>query len=70
MKLPTIPLLTTLVLLLSLASAVDYDYQTPFSNIYKNKIWVQNNSPLSGPGSDDCDGLKYLVYLQHLIDRP
>ena len=50
-------------------SQQSYDYQTPFSNIYKNKIW-NSNGPLSGPGSNPCHGLDYLIALQHLIDRP
>jgi hypothetical protein len=48
---------------------LDYDYQTPFSNIYEHKVW-NRDGPLSGPGSDACKGLKYLLYLQHFINRP
>jgi hypothetical protein len=65
----TPPFWLTTSLLLILSVLCDYDYQTPFSSIYTNKIW-NKNGPLSGPGSDPCMGLKYLLYLQHLIDRP
>ena len=61
------PLLPLLLLVLPILA--EYDYQTPFSNIYANKIW-NKNGPLSGPGSDPCVGLKYLLYLQHLVSRP
>jgi hypothetical protein len=70
MKSITMNFIGALVLLLSLASAEDYEYQDTFSKIYKSKHWVQDKSTLSGPGSNACDGIKYLVYLQHLIDRP
>ena len=52
-----------------LASADGYDYQSAFGSIYQNKIWNQNG-PLSGPGSNPCTGIKYLIYLQHFIDKP
>jgi hypothetical protein len=64
--------LCTLALLLPLITAEEeVDFQTPFSYIYKNHIWNdQLKGPLSGGGSDACEGLPYLLYLQHLIDRP
>ena len=46
----------------------NYDYQGPFSHIYKDKIW-NVNGPLSGPGSNPCHFLKYLIALQKVIDR-
>ena len=47
------------------------EFNTAFGNIYSKKIWgtLDNNSP-SGGGSEPCDGLGYLLYLQHLISRP
>lgn len=50
-------------------ATLQYDYNTAFGHIYDNKIWNQNG-PLSGPGSDPCRGLQYLLFLQHLIDQP
>ena len=46
-------------------------FQSAFDNIYKTGIWgtIENN-PASGGGSEPCDGLAYLLYLQHLISRP
>lgn len=57
------------ITLFLLAKSQDYDYQSAFSHIYDNKIW-NSDGPLSGPGSNPCTGLQYLLYLQHLISRP
>lgn len=45
------------------------ELNTAFSRIYEQHAWGSGETPASGQGSNPCKGIKYLIYLQHLIDQ-
>jgi len=44
------------------------DFNNPFNEIYEKGTWNKGQGPLSGPGSDACAYLRYLILLQHIVD--